>query len=360
MRYQSFLLTGLQRGRAAHRPSLPVGTVEQSLTHDTTFTVQTKPYAVLTECVLGHRPAATLPNAWQLKPTAALEDCLPFPWDHTYRSQYKQAFQPVMLWRNTLALCTKIECETDSKKANSTKVILRKLMERMQEFTIEAEGAAWLENRFEYDNDRVLLPAPWVSGIGNAFAILACLRMRKHLPTTKLAQGYARAYLNPYILGQPRPQRWISARDARGYLWLEEYPTPKGRLIHIKNGHIFAVLALHEMSLLDPDAGFAPLVTAGATTIEAYASCLRRPGQTSLYAMNWWNKPDYLPARAIRQLYQLYHLTGAESFLKQGDLFMQDMRAGLSPEDINYLAKCRQLVCERRSAFDTQRDATHK
>lgn len=352
-----FELTGYQRGRSAQRPIQPAEARLRALATtppaDPPVMVHCCPYRLLDRPVLGHRPDVPLPEGWVPRAAAPLEDSLPFPWDPLYREDLKHPFQPVKLWRNALVLCDLIEQNPGSTRARSARSILRQLVLRMQEYTVEAEGAAWLENRFDYEDREVFIPRPWVSGIGNAFAILACLRMHRHLPTLDLAQRYARAYRTPYVQGQARPERWITARDARGYLWFEEYPTHKGRLLHIKNGHIFAVLALHEMSLLTPEAetraALQAYVRAGASTIAAYAPCLRRPAQTSLYALNWHDKPDYLPARAVRQLYQLSHLTGSQAFLTQGDLFLQDMKDEIDTQTQVDLAATRRLLGDERA-----------
>jgi hypothetical protein len=350
--HRYFDLTGRQAHRRYHHPQRPADAALKVILPVSGVQAFVRDYALLNHVPLGHRPIFPAAPGWEPRYDGTLEDRLPHPWDPLYQTHYIQDFQPVKLWRNTLTLCEMIETDSDPNKRKMALNTLRALVERMQEFTREAEGAAWLENRFAYINKEVRLPKPWVSGIGNAFAILACLRMRKHLPTTALAHAYARAFQQVYVVGQSKPERWISACDADGYLWFEEYPRPKGRLLHVKNGHIFALLALHEISLLEPNSPYQTLVQAGACTIEAYTPCLRRPGMVSLYAVNWWRKPDYLPARAVRQLYQLYHLTGAQSFLSEGDLFLQDMATAIDPDSKQTLRQIRADILRQRPLAD--------
>jgi len=119
----------------------------------------------------GHPPHIDVPDGWQPHPETPLEQTLPYPWDHTYRTHFKQPFQPVMLWRNTLALCRYIEKDFDPNQRKLALDVLTQLFARMQEFTVQTDGAAWIENRFDYRNKEVVLPAPWVSGLGNAFAL---------------------------------------------------------------------------------------------------------------------------------------------------------------------------------------------
>lgn len=346
LRYAGFAATGLQRGRSAQRPTTPFAAVLEPVLPG--MDALSCPYDLLPVSPHGHPPHIDVPDGWQPHPETPLEQTLPYPWDHTYRTHFKQPFQPVMLWRNTLALCRYIEKDFDPNQRKLALDVLTQLFARMQEFTVQTDGAAWIENRFDYRNKEVVLPAPWVSGLGNAFALMACIRMRAHLPSLPLARVYAEAFNRPYIAGSARPARWITLRDRRGYLWFEEYPTPRGRPLHVINGHIFAVLALHEWAQIDPNSGADALVRAGATTIAAYAPCVRRPGQISLYAVNWWEKPDYLPARAIRQMYQLYALTGAAEFATLGDQFLADATPHMSAQTLATVLAAKAATLKQR------------
>jgi len=356
LRRRRFQLTGWQPGVSQRHPVQPTGAAPVLLT-PTGADVLSCPYRLYPELVTGHTPVFWPPEGWKPRPDKPLEEALPFDWDEIYHTRYQQPFQPVVVWRNTIALCNFIEGRLESHARARALTLLQALLDLMKDYSVfEPDGAhgptAWIENRFEYNNKEVVIPGPWVSGLTNAFAILACLRMRAHLDTTDLARAYANAYLSPHIAGQKRPARWISARDKRGYLWFEEYPTRRGRMLHVKNGHIFAVLALHELSLALPDAGYDRLVRAGATTMEAYAPCYRRQGQSSLYALNWYTKPDYLPNRAMRQLFQLYELTGAAVFKVQGDFFVLDAYPKVTRDLMVTVHINRREAIARRSQMD--------
>lgn len=283
------------------------------------------PYILKPTVVMGQHPKFDPPPGWTPRPDLGLDAALPFPWDDTYQTRFRQTFQPVKLWRNAIALARVLESKPSKETAGAVLEILEDLLARMRHYTHDENGAAFLENRFDYTMpDRKVLPAPWVSGIANAFAILACLRLRKHLDLEDEAQRFARAYVTVQDANGPDRGRWISFRDRNGYLWFEEYPRPMGQSTRVQNGHIFAILALHEMAIAFPGQGYDDLVRAGTTTIAAYAAGFRQPGKPPLYAIDLPDKPDYLPDRAVRQMYQLYEMTGAGRFLRYGDHFIQD------------------------------------
>lgn len=291
------------------------------------------PYVLLPQPVQGQHPSLRAPDGWQPRPGRGLVGALPFPWDARYTEVYDQPFQPVKLWRNAIALARDLETAPSPERARATRSILGALLGQMRLYTVENAGVSYLENRFDYTlPNHQLIQGPWVSGIANAFAILTCLRLRPHLDLLPEAEAYARAYFHPQIENGPVQDRWISFLDRRGYLWFEEYPQSGGRATRVQNGHVFAVLALHELSLHRPGQGYDQLARAGATTIAAYAACFRQKRLPPLYALGLPGIPDYLPNRAMRQMFQLYEMTGAERFLRYGDHFTTDWRRKLDPD----------------------------
>ncbi|WP_417525595.1 hypothetical protein [Marinovum sp.] len=307
------------RSLGNRRPSRPEGAGPAQLA-GLSAPVLIRRYPLAAKVVSSQHPAVDVPAGWTPDPTLPLEQALPFPWEEAYAT--RQPFQPVRLWRNAIALRRVSEARADLARQDGIERIARQLAGRMRDFTVHDGDAAFIENRFDDPVDPVIPPAPWVSAIANAFAILACGQLAPLAGTAGDRAAYGRAFRRIHAAGTVPPDRWITLRDRHGYLWFDEYPRPAGGSTRVKNGHVFAVLALHELGLEDP--AFLPLVQAGATTMEAYAACFRRPGLRSLYALDLWRKGDYLPNRAMRQLYQLHELTAAPAFLQQGDLFAED------------------------------------
>ena len=317
--------------------------------------VWSRNYDLLPQTVSGQHPEMLPPEGWRPEPGRDLDAALPYPWDSVYTTHFAQPFQAVKLWRNAMALAAYLEAGPASDDRARAMAVLAALVARMREFTVTEGDAAFIENRFDYENEGVRIPGPWVSGINNAFAILACLRLKRHMDLSNEARAYGRAYLTVHDRGTPAPARWISYRDRHRLLWFDEYPQPGGRATRVKNGHIFAVLALHELALHHPDTGADRLVRAGATTIEATVACFRRPGIRSRYALGWWFKGDYLVNRAMRQLYQLYELCGARNFLDYGDLFVADAGHTLDPVTLEGVRSMRTRALRVRQAYESAR-----
>ncbi|SPJ29064.1 hypothetical protein TRM7615_02576 [Falsiruegeria mediterranea M17] len=305
-------------------------------------------YDLLTTPVVGQHPVLSPPEGWHPQTSLSLEEALPFPWSKTYTDEYGQLFQPVVFWRNAIALDEYLKSEQDPARQLAALTLANLLLERLRAFTVRDGDAAFIENRFALNSTSPALDAPWVSAISNAFAILGCLRLSKHLAVDEDLLMYGRAFQGIHTQGGVAPGRWISFRDRAGYLWFDEYPLPNGRATRVQNGHIFAVLALHELSLNFPGRDFGTLTRAGATTIEATVACFRRPGTYSRYALGRWFEGDYLPGRAIRQLYQLYELTGAQRFLSYGDLLLKDTRSDLSQTYLDTVTFARKAALRRR------------
>jgi hypothetical protein len=312
-------------------------------------------YDLLPRTVSGHHPKILPPEGWCPDPGLELNAALPYPWDPIYSTHFVQPFQPVKLWRNAIALAAYLEAGPAPGDRARAMAVLAALIDRMRTFTVTEGDAAFIENRFDYVSGREHIPGPWVSAITNAFAILACLRLERHMDLSDEARAYARAYLKVHDCGTPAPARWISYRDRHRLLWFDEYPKPGGQATRVKNGHIFAVLALHELALRFPDTGADRLVRAGATTIEATSACFRRPGIRSRYALGRWFKSDYLVNRAMRQLYQLYELCGARHFLDYGDLFVKDSGHTLAPGVLESVRESRAQAVRVRQAYEAAR-----
>lgn len=297
---------------------------------------------------------------------------LPDPWDSIYRKKFRQAMQPVKLWSNANYLAEEIEAAAAPGAPSEVKVrakaamaLLAALIARMRDFTVPADpahpdGAAFLESRFDFSQANLRIPGPWVSGIANAFAILACCRLVQVLPDAGL-QADIRRYADAYLMlrheapppEHVQPLRWISYLDADRHLWFEEYPMPDGRVNLVLNGHIFAVMALHQAAALWPGRGYEALVQGGIATVEARFHAFLRRGTSNLYSLCGPRKGDYLPLRTIRQQYELYLLTGAPAFVENAMLAMGDCAHMLDPIALRRTVEAGLRMMTRRRCFET-------
>ena len=283
---------------------------------------------------------AQAPDGWRPDATLPLEQALPFPWDGIYRDEFRQDFQPSKLWSNAVALCDALRCHgLDDPRAAPIREIAAALIERMRSHTVDVERFSCIENRFRFTSAGMDLPRGWVSGIGNAFAILACCEINQWFPEFALLHDirrYADAYFSICVEGHAAPERWISFADRNGYLWFEEYPMPGGQANLVLNGHVYATLALFRALAVWPDPAYTELVRAGATTAEAHGLHFRREGAAPLYALRGTARPDYLPERCVRQQYQLFNLTGSKHFLDCARLLRKDMATSFDDRQSDY------------------------
>jgi hypothetical protein len=280
------------------------------------------------------------PEGWRPDATLPLEQALPLPWDEIYRDEFGQNFQPSKLWSNAVALCDALRRHgLDDPRAGQIRDIIAALIDRMRSHTINVGRLSFIDNRFRFTTYSIDLPQGWVSGIGNAFAILACCEINRLLPEFALLRDirrYADAFFSICVEGHEPPERWISFVDRNGYLWFEEYPMPGGRANLVLNGHVYATLALFRALAVWPDPAYAELVRAGATTAEAYGLHFLREGAAPLYALRGTARPDYLPERCVRQQYQLFNLTGSKHFLDCARLLRKDMATAFDDRQSDY------------------------
>jgi hypothetical protein len=294
---------------------------------------------------------------------------LPDPWDQKYREVFRQQMQPVKLWSNANGLAEEIEAAAAPEappgaaaRAAAARAVAEAMIARMRDFTVPADpaqpdGAAFLESRFDYTAPGLFIPGPWVSAIANAFAILASCRLHEVLPNAGLATdirrlGDAYLMLRHETRGQIQPERWISYLDAEGHLWFDEYPLPQGRATLVLNGHVFAVLALHQAAGLWPERGYQALVQGGVASVEANFRKFLHLGQPNHYSLRGPRRGDYLPSRTIRQQYELFLLTGAPVFVKNARLALADCGWLLDPEKRRVTEATGRHLIARRSRFD--------
>lgn len=302
-----------------------------------------RPYPFCPQSDLGMMLDIDPPAQWVPDPDKPLDEALPFAWDKDYADIFRQPFQPALVWRNACALCRALDA---SPPGTARHVALRKLLTalvgRLRSYLIAEGEVLFVENRFEFRQLGVHIPAGWVSAIANAFAILAAVQIEPRLPELGLwddIRGLADAFAIVHREGTPPPARWISFCDTTGYLWFEEYPMPGGVPNLVLNGHIFAVLALFKADGLFPGRGYDLLAKAGAMTIEEHAPLFRRKDKTNIYSLRGHRKGDYLPERTVRQQLQLYLLTGAPRFLSYARAFRTDMQAVLDADALALMAQ---------------------
>lgn len=168
---------------------------------------------------------------------------------------------------------------------------------------------AWI---YDYDLSFYGPKAPWISAMAQGEAISLLLRWQQIEPDEKLAelcQAAVRVFFHPVAAGG------VASAFPDGSPIFEEYPTdPPSQVL---NGHMFALLGLHDFVQYFED-------TAAARLFNAAIAGLER--NLRLYDTGYWNYYDLHPTRRlaspmyirvhVRLLQALYDITQSRHFLQ--------------------------------------------
>jgi len=129
---------------------------------------------------------------------------------------------------------------------------------------------------FDYREGTHLCRAPWFSCLASGLAVSALVR--HHARTGEAASG-ALADAASELFHVPLERGGFLHRGADGLVFLEEYPHP----VHILDGHLFALIALHDLSLYRGNKRAATLRDECAASLERHARRLFDRGGWSAY-----------------------------------------------------------------------------
>lgn len=196
--------------------------------------------------------------------------------------------------------------------------------DRLIKTAVRSRGAIYLPYPFDFSlHGRAtdMMRAPWYSAMAQGQALSAFVRLyritgdRQYLDA---AQALFRSFKNPRSVGVP----WTVEVDRSGYLWFEEYA--KDRPDRTFNGHVFAIYGLYEYFQLTGDHDAKLLFQAGLTSVHNYLSEMRHPGWISRYCLQHSVASAKYHIVHVRQLYELYSMTGARRFSRAADQFLAD------------------------------------
>jgi hypothetical protein len=192
----------------------------------------------------------------------------------------------------------------------------------------EQDKALYVEIPFAYNvYDKKFTP-PWYSAFANGVVTTGLLKAY-HTTGNKryedLASGLVRGLLSLRNRSdQNHP--WVSMVDKNGFLWFEEYPCSEEPMIHVLNGHIFAIQGLYDYYLSDPRPEVLLCIRAGITTDHKYLDEYRVPGDIHRYSLYPKAGPDYGQLRNLSQLQWLYDITGEPYFMFMRSIFEMDYK----------------------------------
>lgn len=210
------------------------------------------------------------------------------------------------------------------RQINNQEFLLRaeKYAHKLLELSLKSNGALYFPYPFDFPLHGLkddVMRAPWYSGMtqGEALSLFSRLYGITHKKEYLMAadqtfQSFVNFNHNP----------WIVNVDDNNYYWIDEYPeeNPDQTL----NGFIFGTFGLYDYYLLKKDSSSRKMLMAAFTTIKHYLPAFRNPGKISFYCLK--HKVQNAPYHKIhiRQLNQLYKITGDSFFKTMADNFYQD------------------------------------
>ncbi len=167
------------------------------------------------------------------------------------------------------------------------------------------------------------LAPPWYSGMAQGEILTVLSRLYEFTDKPEYLEQ-ARGVFNSFAVLRGESDRWVAQLDTAGYYWIEEYPHDDlpGRTL---NGFITAVGGIYEYYLVSQDPRAKLIYDLSLTTLRNYVPAFRRPGQNSLYCLgHQFAATDGYHALHVRQLRELYRLSGDSFYLMAADAFEND------------------------------------
>lgn len=281
------------------------------------------------------------PSGWQpAESDAPLGQRLPFDWDDIYKNRFNQHFQPVKFFSNAMALCNYQRRHPEEKvRADS---LFAEMLSLLDSMTAREGDALFVLNNFDFPRTGVTIPKGWVGALANAFIAAGlmkyseCDNREKYL---NLASGYIEAFRRIHWYGAEASARWISYIDKEGYIWFDEYPLPEGKATMVLNGHIISIATLALFAHKTGDESLIPLISGGIKSVQDNLSDFRRKGEVNLYD-RYSGRPDYAPARTVRQQCELYQISGDAFFRDAAVMFTADFIEGGIDLPEHVLSRC--------------------
>jgi hypothetical protein len=173
------------------------------------------------------------------------------------------------------------------------------------------------------------LRAPWYSAMAQGLAVSLFVRLYERTDDetwSDAAAATVASFRNPPAVDKP----WVVQVDAKGYLWLEEYPVnPPAKSDYTFNGHNYAIFGLYDYARLTGDSQSTQLFDGATTTTRRYGSALAPAGfRTSNWLSTYCLRHEVLNVGyhgiVTEQLRALYSMTADASFARISDAYRAD------------------------------------
>lgn len=204
---------------------------------------------------------------------------------------------------------------------------------RLRDIRVVAGQAWYFPNRpskHRHGNAGEFIPAPYYSALAQGRVLMFFSRLAEVTGQAVWRDAADHTFAS-FLRAGPRSGPCVVNVDARGCLWLQEWPWEGMRPDETFNGHNSAAFGIYEYWHLTRDAQALQFFRGAATTAQGYAGAFRNPGWLSFYCRAHRDLNPFYHTYHVGQLLELYRMTGAVAFARYADLFSADYpRPGLS------------------------------
>jgi hypothetical protein len=198
---------------------------------------------------------------------------------------------------------------------------------RLRDTRVVAGDAWYYPNRpskHRHGNSWELIPAPYYSSLSQGRVLMFFSRLAEVTGDTQWREAADHTFLS-FLRPGPRSGPYCVDVDARGYLWLQEWPWPGMKPDDTFNGHNSAAFGVFEYWCLTQDPRADEVFRGAATTSQVYAGAFRNKGWLSLYCLAHHDVANpFYHSFHVGQLLQLCSMTGAVRFAEYADAFSAD------------------------------------
>lgn len=207
---------------------------------------------------------------------------------------------------------------------------LQKLIDKSE---LDDQGRRWFVYRFTHERGKVIMQAPWVSGMAQGMLLSLIARMYDHHPSDKLKE-YATQTFQSFLKPRTPDEYWVTdvvpcpSDSSIECTFLEEYPQNTIGT-QVVNGHIYGMVGLHDYFRMTADEKAKDLFERSAHAIAQSFPLYRNENNISFYAISdlgkeTWGTPANYHMGVIRELQALTKITGDKIFSAQADILLHD------------------------------------
>lgn len=212
-------------------------------------------------------------------------------------------------------------------------ILQKNLDHAISRSVVDSQGGRWFVYEFDHSHRDMHMRAPWISGMSQGMMLSLISRMNDLRPSDEL-QKYAKEIFQTFLKKRTPGEFWVTNpvpcpnNASLTCVFLEEYPIDD-RETHVVNGHIYAMLGLHDYYRMSKDPEAKKLFEDAAFAIANAFDTYRNPGGPSFYAVSdfgkeTWETPTSYHLGVIPELRSLTKITGDPLYNQQADILVSD------------------------------------